>query len=177
MNSLEQLAKDYVEPKSKCDIKQILTRLTPMDPEITVVDRFENDYPRQLRHEDDMASLFIDHITMEFATEEAVCMHNHVYEKETLYNLFLHHLSQKDELCSSFFTDRLTDKLVWLDGSTVIHDLSDHKEDIRKMQMGYLERKTLRDKYLEKIRESSKVAKEIAKNLNTEDKKRKESKG
>ena len=92
MNSLEKLAKDYVEPKSKCNIKQILTRLKPMDPEITEVDRFENDYPRQLRHEDDMASLFIDHITMEFATEEPVCMHNHVYEKESLYEMFLHHL-------------------------------------------------------------------------------------
>ena len=177
MNSLEKLAKDYVEPKSKCDIKQILTRLKPMDPEITEVDRFENDYPRHLRHEDDMASLFIDHIAMEFATEEPVCMHNHVYEKETLYNLFLHHLSQKDELYSSFFKDRITDKLVWLDGSTAIYDLSDHKEDIRKMQIGYLERKEMRDIYLAKVRESSKVAAEIAKNLNAEDKKRKESKG
>ena len=106
MNAIEKLAKDYVEPKSKCNLKQIInTRLTPMDPECTKVDRFENDYPRRLRHEDDIASLFIDHITMEFATEEPVCMHNHVYEKESLYNLFLHHLGKEGEHCSSYFKD------------------------------------------------------------------------
>ena len=74
----------YAEPKSKCDIKRILTRMTPMDPEITEVDRFEKDYPRHLRHEDDLATLFYDPIKMEFSTEEPVCMHNYVYEKETI---------------------------------------------------------------------------------------------
>ena len=97
MNSIEKLAKDYVEPKSKCNLKQIInTRLTPMDPDCTKIDRFEKDYPRHLRHEDDMASLFIDSITIEFATEEPVYMHNYVYEKETLYKLFLYHLGQEN---------------------------------------------------------------------------------
>ena len=82
INSIEDLSKAYVEPKSKCNLKQIInTRLNPMDPDYTEVDHFEKDYPRHLRHEDDMASLFIDHITMEFATEEPMCMHEYVYEK------------------------------------------------------------------------------------------------
>ena len=113
MNSIEKLAKDYVEPKSKCNLKQIInTRLTPMDPECTEVDRFEKDYPRRLRHEDDIASLFINHITMEFATEEPVCMHNHVYKKESLYKMFLYHLGKEGEHCSSYFKDQLSNKLV-----------------------------------------------------------------
>ena len=144
--------------------------MTPMDPECTEVDRFENNYPRCLRHEDDIASLFIDPISIEFATEEPVCMHNHVYEKESLYKMFLYHLGKEGEHCSSYFKDRLSDKLVWLDGSTDIYDLSDHKEDIRKIKIGYLQRKNIQDIYLAKVREISEVAKKIAKDLNAEDK-------
>ena len=76
-----------------------------MDPDCTKVDCFEKDYPRHLRHEDDMASLFIDPITIEFATEEPVCMHNHMYKKDTLYKLFLHHLGKEGKHCPSYFKD------------------------------------------------------------------------
>ena len=78
-------------------------------------------------------------------------MHNHVYEKESLYNLFLHHLGKEGEHCLSYFKDRLSDKLVWLDGSTNIYDLSNHKEDIRKIKIGYDQRKRIQDIYLAKV--------------------------
>ena len=67
--------------------------------------------------------------------------------------------------------------MVWLDGSTVIYNLSDHKEDIRKIKIGYLQRKQIQDIYLAKVRKSSEVADKISKDLNAEDKKRKESNG
>ena len=65
--------------------------------------------------------------------------------------------------------------MVWLDGSTDIYDLSDHKEDIRKIKIGYLQRKQIQDIYLAKVRKSSEVAEKILKDLNAEDKKQKES--
>ena len=45
-----------------------------------------------------------------------------------------------------------------MDSSTIIYNLSDHKDDIRKMQIGYLERKKMQDIYLVKVKESSEVA-------------------
>ena len=62
INPLEKLAMSFAKPKFKCSLKQIIDRLTPMDPEITEVDRFKKDYPRHLRHKDNLVTLFIDPI-------------------------------------------------------------------------------------------------------------------
>ena len=141
------------------------------------VDRFEDLYPRRLRHDDELASLFYNPVKMDFATENPVSMHNYVYEKETIYNLFLYHLKDSQGgYYRTSFKDRLSNNYVCLHGSTEILDLSDRRDAIRIMRDGYEQRKEAREKYLQKVKESSDAAEEIAKNLTAQDRKRKESK-
>ena len=95
--TLEEDARAYTQSKGKCTMKKILDRVSKMDPDITEVDRFEDLYPRRLRHKDDLASIFIDPITLEFATGNPVVMNDIVYEQESLFGMFLYHLKKKNE--------------------------------------------------------------------------------
>ena len=75
--------------------------------------------------------------------------------------MFLYHLGQEGENYASYFKEQLSNKFIWLDGSTIIHDLSDHKEDIRKMKLGYLKRKEMRDIYEKNLERVHKLLKKL----------------
>ena len=146
-------ARRLTEPTMKGSLYDIISSIPKNDPECEEVDRYEYCYSRQMRYDDDCAAKFIDPITLEFAVCDPVEMHGKVYEKDTLFRMFLHEMENLGHPPFDGFEDRLSNEFVFFDGTTVIRDLSHFKDDIRVMKMGYEGREKNREEFEEAANE------------------------
>ena len=151
---LTKKARRLLEPAMKGSLRDIIGTIPKNDPDCEEVDRYEYCYSRQMRYDDDCAAKFIDPVTLEFAVCEPVMMHGKVYEKDTLFRMFLHEMEKLGHPPFRGFEDRLTNEWVFFDGTTIVRDLSHSKEDIRIMKMGYESREKNRQDFEDALKKN-----------------------